>query len=162
MTNPNADDTVVREVRIAARPETVFSFFTDRDKMVRWKGTDATLEPWPGGVYRVNVTGRDVARGEYIEVVPNSRVVFTWGWEGDASPLPPGSTTVEISLIADGDGTIVRLRHLGLPTDQRDGQAEGWDHYLPRLAEAAAGRDPGPDPWATPATDVGGGTSTQT
>ena len=82
MTNPNADDTVVREVRIAARPETVFSFFTDRDKMVRWKGTDATLEPWPGGVYRVNVTGRDVARGEYIEVVPNSRVVFTWGWGG--------------------------------------------------------------------------------
>ena len=150
MATPKDDDAVVREVRIAARPETIFPFFTDQAKMVRWKGTDATLDPRPGGVYRVNVTGRDVARGEYVGIVPNTRVVFTGGWEAEGSPVPPGSSTVEISLIPDGDGTIVRLCHLGLPNDQRDPNAEGWDHYLPRLAIAAEGRDPGPDPWAGP------------
>ena len=68
-----------REVRIAASPETVFSFFTDPDQMVRWKGKAATLDPRPGGIYRVDMNGSDIARGEYVEVEPPSRVVFTWG-----------------------------------------------------------------------------------
>ena len=155
MTTPSEADALEREVRIAAKPETIFPFFTDPSKMVRWKGIDATLDPRPGGVYRVNINGSSIAHGEYVEIVPHSRVVFTWGWEGEGSLLPPGSTTLEISLIPDGDATIVRLRHLGLPADQRDGHAEGWDHYLPRLATVAEGRDPGTDPWAAGAS--GGG-----
>ena len=99
----------------------------------------------PGGVYRVDIDGRNVAHGEYLEIVPYSRVVFTWGWEGDDSPLPPGSSTVEITLVADGDGTIVRLRHLGLPAEAQASHAEGWDHFLPRLVVAAEGRASGPD-----------------
>ena len=143
----SVSDVVERQIRIAARPETVFSFFTDPVKMKQWKGINAILDPQPGGIYRVEINGRDVARGEYVEVVPYRRVVFTWGWEGENSPLAQGSTTVEVSLIADGAGTIVRLRHLDLPPDQRASQVEGWDHFLPRLTLAAEGHDPGPDPW---------------
>ena len=150
MAAASEDQVVEREIRIDARPETVFPYFTDPAKMVRWKGKSATLDPRPGGIFRVDITGRDVARGEYVQVVPPSVVVFTWGWEGEGSAVPPGSSTVEVSLIPDGDGTIVRLRHLGLPADQGDPHAEGWDHYMPRLAAAAAGGDPGPDPWAAP------------
>jgi uncharacterized protein YndB with AHSA1/START domain len=135
-----------REIYIAARPETVFSFFIDPTKMIRWKGMRAELDPRPGGLYRVDINGRDVARGEYLEIVPYDRITFTWGWEGDNSPLPPGTSTVEISLTADGGGTRVRLRHLGLPNGQYGIHAEGWDHFLPRLTLAAEGRDPGPDP----------------
>ena len=143
---PPASDEVEREIRIVARPETVFAFFTDPAKMIQWKGTHATLDPRPGGIYRVSINERNIARGEYLEVVPFSRVVFTWGWEGEGQPLPPGSTTVEITLTADGEGTIVRLRHLGLPAEHREIHAEGWGHFLPRLMAAAEGRDPGPDP----------------
>ena len=139
-------DAVEKEVRIAARPETIFPFFTDPEKMVRWKGTSASLDPAPGGLYQVNVTGRDIARGEYVEVTPFSRVVFTWGWEGEGNPVPPGSSTVEITLSPDGDGTIVRLRHYGLPAEERAEHLEGWAHYLQRLSTAAEGRDPGLDP----------------
>ena len=135
-----------KEIRIAAQPDTVFSFFTDPAKMTRWKGKSASLDPRPGGIYRVDMNGRDIARGEYVEVVPYSRVVFTWGWEGESSSLLPGSSTVEVSLIPDGDGTLVRLRHLGLTPKQRESHSEGWDHYIPRLAAVAAGGDPGPDP----------------
>ncbi|MBI4492079.1 MAG: SRPBCC domain-containing protein [Chloroflexi bacterium] len=142
---------VQREIRIAARPETVFSFLVDPARMVRWMGVAADLDPRPGGLYRVSINPRDAARGSYLELAPHRRVVFTWGWEGEASPVPPGSSTVEISLVPDGDGTIVRLRHLGLPVDQREQHTEGWGHYLARLAIAAEGRDPGPDPWAAPA-----------
>lgn len=146
-------DVFETEVHVNARPETVFAFFTDPAKMVQWKGTDAALDPRPGGVYRVNVTGRETAIGEYLEVVPHSRVVITWGW--DKGPVAPGSTRVEVDFIPDGNGTIVRLRHYGLDAEGLSQHAEGWNHYLPRLALAAAGREPGPDPWVQGMTQSG-------
>ncbi len=45
----------------------------------------------------------------------------------------------------DGDGTILRLTHRGLPPDARPMHVAGWEHYIPRLAVAATGADPGPD-----------------
>ena len=145
MAVPETSDYVEREVRIAASPEVIYEFFTDPAKMIQWKGTDAALDPRPGGIYRVNVTGRETASGEYVELVPHSRVVFTWGWEN--GPIAPGSTTIEISLIPDGPATVVRLRHSGLSGEAAASHAEGWEHFLPRLAAAAEGRDPGIDPW---------------
>ena len=142
------DDVVVeRDVRVEAPPESVFRFFVDPDQMIRWMGVDATLDPQPGGIYRVNVTGGDVARGEYVEVVPNERVVFTWGWEDESNPVRPGSSTVEVTFEPDGGATIVRLRHLGLSGGRDDPHAQGWEHYLARLATAVSGRDAGTDPW---------------
>ena len=138
--------TVNSEIRIDESPEAIFPFLTDPQKIVRWKGVDATVEASPGGVYRVNVTGAKHAVGEYLEVDAPNRVVFTWGWEGDEQ-LPPGSSTVTIELIPDGDGTIVRLTHSGLPEGADAAQLQGWEHFLPRLAIVASGGDPGPDPW---------------
>ncbi len=145
MTTQQAE-AVVQSVRIAAKPETIFPFFTDPVKMVRWKGTTADLDPRPGGTYHVNVNGHDVAKGEYVEITPSSRVVFTWGWEGEDSAIPPGSSKVEVDLERDGEETVVTLRHSGLPAEARARHAEGWEHYMERLRIAGGGGDPGPDP----------------
>ena len=59
MTAPQETDVVHQEVRIAARPETIFPFFTDPEKMKRWQGIDITLDPKPGGIYRVNMNGNE-------------------------------------------------------------------------------------------------------
>ena len=147
--HPEVAAVVEREVRIAARPETVFEFFVDPDKMILWKGRRAELDATPGGVYRVEINDQAVARGEYVEIEPPSRVVFTWGWEGQESgphAVAPGSSRVEVVLAPDGDGTLVRLRHFDLPEEARAIHGEGWDLYLGRLAAVAAGRDPGSDP----------------
>jgi len=120
---------VQRETHIPAPPAAVFALMTDPEKILRWMGTEAQIEPQPGGLYLVNVTGARFARGFFREVVP------------------PGSSLVEIDLIEQPDGTLLRLTHTGLPNaEQCAGHAEGWAHYLGRLAEVAAGRDPGPDP----------------
>lgn len=148
MTTGSATDRVELEVRVAAKPETVFPLISDGAGMQRWFGSTAELEPKPGGKLRVDINGRDIAVGEVVEVVPNERVVFTFGWEGDDHPVPAGSTRVEISLTPDGDGTIVRLRHTGLSAEAAAQHKEGWEHYLARLLELAEGRDPGKDPWA--------------
>ncbi len=146
MTSPD-QEVVERDMHIAARPELVFAFFTEPEKLVRWLGIRATLDAQPGGICHIHINERDVVGGQYLEVVPYSRVVLTWGWEG--SPLPLGSTTVEITLQPEAGGTRLSLRHLGIPVEQREVQAAGWDHTLARLVIVAEGGDPGPDPWAT-------------
>jgi uncharacterized protein YndB with AHSA1/START domain len=140
-------------VRIRARPETIFPFFVEPELMIRWMGSSAEVVPEPGGICRVHINAGRIARGEYLEVSAPNRVVFTWGWEASDSPVPPGSSTVEVTLTADGDHTIVRLVHGDLPTDDSaDAHGTGWEHYLRRLEKAAAGGDPGPDPWARQAS----------
>jgi uncharacterized protein YndB with AHSA1/START domain len=139
---------VTREISVAAPPETVFPYFTDPDRMTRWMGTEADLDARPGGVFNVTVAGSHIALGEYVEVDPPSRVVFTWGWEDDDTAVPPGTSTVEITLTPDGEGTKVVLVHRGLPEEGpggADAHAHGWEHYLGRLEIAGAGGDAGPD-----------------
>jgi uncharacterized protein YndB with AHSA1/START domain len=144
---------VERELVIAAGPETVWEFLVDPEKAVRWMGQTASLEPRPGGLYRVEVIPGATARGEFVEVDPPRRLVHTFGWEpGEDGPnaVPSGSSTVEIELVPEGEGTILRFRHYDLPSAETvQSHAHGWDHYLERLAAVAGGGDPGPDPWVS-------------
>lgn len=138
---------VTRELVIDASPETVWEFLVDPEKIVRWKGVNAALQLWAGGAYRVEVVPNRIAVGEVVECDPPHRLVHTWGWEGDEN-VPPGATTVEYELRPEGEGTLLRFTHRDLPSKQSaESHTEGWDHYLPRLAEAASGHDPGRDPW---------------
>ncbi|MBW8058881.1 MAG: SRPBCC domain-containing protein [Solirubrobacterales bacterium] len=139
------------EVRIAASPETVFGFFTDPGKMIQWMGRSAELDPRPGGAFRCDINGRDIASGKYVELDPPRRAVFTWGWESDDAVTKPGASTVEVVLAPDGEGTHLRLIHRDLPdAEVAERHRRGWEHYTERLATAAAGGDAGADPWATP------------
>jgi uncharacterized protein YndB with AHSA1/START domain len=134
---------IEKVITIAARPETVFRLLTDPNEYVRWKGKIAHLEARPGGTFHVDFQNdKDVVDGRFVEVIPSRRVVFTWGWNG--SPVvPPGSSTVEIDLEPDGEGTRLRLVHRGLPEAALASHTEGWDYFLPRLTNVAEGRDAG-------------------
>ena len=113
-----SEDVLEIEMRIAARPSTIFSFLDSADGMAKWFGSTVELDAKPGGTLRVDINGRDIARGEIVEIVLPERIVFTFGWEGEGHPVPPGASRVEITLAAEGDSTIVRLRHSGLTADQ--------------------------------------------
>ena len=141
------DAVLVRETHVPAPPAAVFALLTDPEKILRWMGTEAQVEPEPGGLYLVNVTGARFARGTFREVVPVHRLAYSFGWEG-SEIVPPASSLVEIDLIEEPpNGTLLRLTHSGLPNEeQRAGHGEGWAHYLGRLAQYAGGHDPGPDP----------------
>ena len=163
---------VEHELRIDARPETVFGYFTDPARMVQWMGADATLDPRPGGVFRISfepprpvveylvaafgrgaipegreLGGATVVLGEFVEVDPYRRIAFTWGYETKVLAVPPQSTSVEVSFIPQGESTLLHLVHRRLPEAPSALHRAGWEHFLPRLAAVAAGRDPGPDPW---------------
>ena len=142
-----ADTSVIEQtLRIAARPETVWRYWTDPERVCAWWGSAAELDPRPGGVCVVDMGGEGpVMRGEYVELVPHERIVLTFGWDpfhGTDLGVPPGASRVEVTLTPDGDDTILALRHTGLPPAAAAEHRGGWDHFLPLLA-AAAGRKNG-------------------
>ena len=114
----DSGDLIEIERWIEARPETVFSYFTDPERFHAWQGQDASIEPHPGGSFRVTVGGPSsgVVHGEFLEVVAPRRLVFTWGYQGITGSDPgvatflAGPSVMEISLEAQRGGTLLRLR----------------------------------------------------
>ena len=145
---------VRRETHIAAPRASVFAFLTDPAKIMQWMGTEAVTEVRPDGLYLIKGIGSKSARGAFREVVPVHRLAYSFGWEG-SEEVPPGSSLIEIDLIEQEGGTLLRMTQSGLPNAaQCASHAEGWAHYLGRLATAAAGHDPGPDHRPAPRHDA--------
>jgi uncharacterized protein YndB with AHSA1/START domain len=127
---------VSASVRIAAPPDVVFPYFTDPALAVKWIADAAYLDVRPGGTFSLNVRGNP-ARGEFVEIDPPHRVVFTWGIEGRGD-FPPGCSTVEVVLRSEGDETVVTLTHRDLPSeDYRRSHQGGWGEFLGILGEVA-------------------------
>jgi uncharacterized protein YndB with AHSA1/START domain len=150
----SATETVVeRRIAIDADPETIWQFLVDPEKATRWMGQTASFDARPGGEYRLAVIPGATASGEFVELDPPRRLVFTFGWEPGPegpNPVPPGSSTIEIELEPDGAQTILHFVHRELPDAEKTAShAHGWDHYLERLRIAAAGGDAGADPWVS-------------
>jgi uncharacterized protein YndB with AHSA1/START domain len=141
---------VTQEVTINAPARAVYEMFTDPEKLARWIGIRAMLEPRPGGQFRFELLPGEFCSGRYVELDPPNRVVFTWGWESGAIPVEPGCTTVEVDLEETDGVTRVRLVHSGLDEVTSPLHADGWRRFLARLQAVAEGRDPGPDPAADP------------
>jgi uncharacterized protein YndB with AHSA1/START domain len=138
-------DVIHLERRVAAPPSAVFRYLTESDLWARWQGEAADLDPRPGGRFEVTMAAGQVVEGVFVTVEPDRRVVLTWGWQQHPR-MPPGTSTVEFELTPDGDGTLVRLTHRGIPAEDVPIHRMGWDMFLPRLETAATGGDPGPNP----------------
>jgi uncharacterized protein YndB with AHSA1/START domain len=137
---------LVREILIDATPETIFPFLTEPEKYLQWEGTEAELDPRPGGIFRVLIAGEHQCAGEFVEVVPNEKVSYTFGWEMEGNPIVPGSTLVTITLHAEGTKTRLQLVHSGLPDENAVLEhGQGWDHYAERLAIVVTGGTVPPD-----------------
>lgn len=144
-------DAVVHEIQLAAAPEVVFAMFVDPQRLVRWIGLTAEVEPQPGGIFRFEVVSGRYCEGRYLMVESPHHLVFTWGWTDPAMGLPPGSSSVEVTLHAEGYGTRLRLVHRGLTTsDSRLLHDDGWSRFLERLSAAVEDRDPPSYPSESP------------
>jgi uncharacterized protein YndB with AHSA1/START domain len=130
------DEVVERTVRIAARRETVFRFFTDSERFAAWWGAGSTIEPRVGGAVRIRYPNGVAAGGEVLELAPVERIVFSFGYES-GQPLAIGSSRVTITLEPTRGGTLLRLRH-ELPAAAREAHVQGWRYQLALFANAAA------------------------
>jgi uncharacterized protein YndB with AHSA1/START domain len=132
--------TLVRQIK--ARPSIVYEAFTRPDHIVQWWGPDAgpvlvaEADVRVGGRYRVRFRMLDGSEhesvGEYQEVVPDRRLVFTWRWIGE------GERDYESQVIVDlhptPDGTELTFTHAMLPDEETAlSHEEGWTGALDKL-----------------------------
>ena len=128
--------------KIDASPAQVFSAWADPTKIVHWFGPKETqagsvraeMDVRPGGRYRLSFKTEDgeyhEVGGVYREVVPDSRLVFTWAWHS----TPERQSLVTVTVAKDGDGTLLTLNHEQLFDEKaRDGHQRGWTGTLEKL-----------------------------
>ena len=139
------DDTVLTLTRTFAAPrEAIFRAFTEAEILRTWwgpKGTTcpvAEIDARPGGRYRIEMHAPDgsvyVATGEFREVAPPERLVFTFIWcEGE---MAGHETLVTVELRDHGGATELTLTHERFPdAAKRDMHNQGWSSSLDCLAD---------------------------
>ncbi len=152
----------------AAPREQVFNAFMRKEALQGWFGPEGfsvpavVVDPRPGGTYRIEMHSPEgsvhIVTGEYREVRPPEKLVFTWRWL-DGSGLGP-ETLVTLTFAARDGGTELTLTHSGFATaEARDAHQGGWASSFVSLAETLAGR---PKPAAARPTLLGDARSTYT
>jgi uncharacterized protein YndB with AHSA1/START domain len=131
---------VERTIRIAATRATIFRHFTDPARFAAWWGAGSHIEAVPGGVVRICYPGGVIASGRVLELVPDQRIVFSYGYEDPAKPIPPGGSRVTVELEDSGSGkaTLLRLRHEAASAAITTAHLPGWWFQLALFANLAA------------------------
>lgn len=99
-----------RRIWIDAAPPLVYEFFLNPARLIEWEGFAADVDPRVGGSYRIAISDNASVVGEFVELVPERRLVFTWALailDGASSP----ASTVRVTLTPQGPGTAVRIVH---------------------------------------------------
>lgn len=140
--------TMVRTIDAPARE--VYAAWTDPRLVLRWLAPGAydesrvAFDARVGGRYRFEVEGdggeRHVTTGEYLELVPERRIVKTWVYSGPLREFVGEETHLTVELRPLGpDRTELTLTHARLPSDgYRRSVTGGWAECLDSLAQALA------------------------
>ena len=127
---------VSQAVEVDAPPERVWDLLTNPAELSRWWPDAARLEPRVGGRIVLEFGPGDVT-GEVTRWEPPTAIGFTW----EASNMPGVRLHVDFTVDDLGDGrSRVHVLHSGFadaPAAAREAVVGGWEHFLPRLAQAA-------------------------
>lgn len=129
---------VVRTVVVRASPATVFSFFVESERFATWWGVGSHLEAREGGEVRIELPGPTRIGGRVESVGPGLRLVFTYGYEDPAKPIPVGGSRVRIAIEPHTHGASLQFRHEVASVAVRESHAQGWRYHLSVLANAAS------------------------
>lgn len=142
-----APDLAIERVFNAPR-ELVFAAWSDAERLVQWMGPvdhpavafeqDLRVGGIWHGTLRPVAGGEDLHQGgQYLEVDPPARLVFTFQWQGDNHEDGPGvPTVVSIDLYEEGTQTRMRFRQSGLKSSESaTGHRAGWWSTFDRLDE---------------------------
>lgn len=152
-----SDDALVLTRHFKASPARLFAAFTERPLLQAWYGPQThtcphcEIDARVGGKYRVEMHspsgGVHVVTGEFREIAPPERLVYTWGWLRGQGRSP--ETLVTLTFRERDGGTDLTLEQTGFATrEERDAHNQGWTSSFNALEAMLDGR-PKP-PTATP------------
>lgn len=137
---------VTVERHIAAPPEQVFAAWVDPELACKWLMASAesvpgdyALDTQVGGEWTIHRRAGEkiyTAVGEYLEIDPPRRLVFTFSMPQFAVDV--GTVTVEIK--PDKGGSLVKLTQSGDRPGYERSTAHGWEGMLIRLERTLTGK----------------------
>lgn len=138
-------------VRIEDRFETtiddLWAAITEPDRLARWHGqVEGDLRP--GGAFRVYLEANDIESAGRVEACEPPRRLLVTTRETDESyrkgqGVPPFDGTLEATLTADGNQTILVIEVRGMPFDKIAFYGAGWQIHAENLAAYLAERERG-------------------
>ncbi len=142
-TGPNTSLGIKRFIN--APRSRVYAAWTDPVQLKEWWGPKEVrtfkivADTRVGGKYRwdlVNQDGEEMSVfGEYLELVPGKKVVFTWKWDDDEAWKNQNSV-VSVEFSDRDGGTELRLTHVQLPSEaSRDRHNHGWNSVMDKLED---------------------------
>ncbi|QUQ70520.1 TIGR03086 family metal-binding protein [Kutzneria sp. CA-103260] len=131
-------------VSVSTSADEAYAWLTEPARLRQWQLIAGRTDLRVGGEFRWLVAPTHTAVGTVTAAEPGRRLALAWGWEGDKE-VPPGSSTVDVTIEPAADGVTVRLVHQGLSDEQAKGHHEGWQHFLQRLRAVTTTGDAGPD-----------------
>jgi uncharacterized protein YndB with AHSA1/START domain len=139
---------VVRiEDRFNTDIDDMWSALTDPSRLARWHGqVEGDLRP--GGEFRLTIESEGWDGTGRVQACEPPRRLLVTTRETDESwrkgqGVPPFDETLEATLTADGDQTILVIEVQGMPLDKIALYGAGWQIHTENLAAYLAGREPG-------------------
>lgn len=137
-----ADTSLQIKKFINAPKEKIFNAWTHPEQIKRWFAPGNMTVPFAegeaviGGHYKIQMKNDKneifTTYGQYKEIIPNQKLVFTWGWEGPDRH----ETLVTLELTERDGGTELTLTHERfIDAAQKNHHAEGWEGCLANLAD---------------------------
>lgn len=127
---------------IAAPVDVVWRLISTADGLTEWMAVDASVDLRHGGAITWRHENGWVVAGEFREIVPMRRLVYTYGWVQGGFAVPLGSSLVTMELSSAGPSTALSIRHSGLSAEMAAQHTEGWSMFADRLVACAATTTP--------------------
>jgi uncharacterized protein YndB with AHSA1/START domain len=148
MTQQTQDVVLRLSRRFNAPRERVFEAWTSPEVLKEWwragpdwETPEAEVDLRPGGAYRLAMRDPGSGQthtlvGEYREIRPPERLVYTWTWESNPQEMRGSEgSLVTVDFVEDGDATNVEITHTGFASEEiRDLHVHGWEAVLANLA----------------------------
>ena len=122
--------TMIKEIYIKAPPKAVFKMLTSPGQIVRWMAPQSRLGRHAYGAWRIDFNGRVMVRSRALQLKPDRKVMFAWGWAAVGRRVAIIDSVVVISLIPQGDGTRLHLMQRKLSRSLLT--YIGWGYKRPR------------------------------
>ncbi|NET34403.1 MAG: SRPBCC domain-containing protein [Cyanothece sp. SIO1E1] len=121
-------NSIHKEIWINAPIERAFASFTDAEAMLAWHGKEIEVNPVPGGIYKVTFEDGTTILGEYKEVSPHSRVIYSANYNGVDS-------LITIDFLPRDGGTLIKLQQEFDPEQVTSSFDHGWNYFLQILQD---------------------------
>jgi uncharacterized protein YndB with AHSA1/START domain len=147
-------DTIEKDILINAPAETVYRVITEPAQISQWFADAADLDLVPGGQGSLTFADRATSQRMTVKLTvqaaePPHRFAFRWDYPDGEQPTEANSLLVEFTLLAEGDGTRLRVTESGFAALRRPDQDKadyyqahdkGWEVHLASLQGYVAGQ----------------------